>query len=98
PAGPDLLQRGVAAGALGRGQAGDRAPDAGPRARRGAALLGPRPRRDPLPPRRLPLPALGRRDRVRALRRGARARRGVAAPVRPAPFEHLHLALALLPP
>ena len=51
----------------------------------GADLLRRRPRRDPLPARRLPLQALEHLDRGRAARRGARARRALGPPVRPAP-------------
>ena len=66
--------------------------------RRGLGLLRRRPRRDRLPPRRLPLQAFERLDRDRAARRGARARRALGAAVRRAPLGHLPLALALPPP
>ena len=46
--------------------------DRGARARRGAGVLRPRPRRGAVPARRRPLPDLEHRDRDRALRRGAR--------------------------
>ena len=61
------------------------------------AVLGPRPRRGPLPARRLPLQAFQHLDRDRPLQRGVRDRRGIRAPVRPPPLEHPRLPLALLP-
>ena len=66
-------------------------------ARRGADLQRPRPRRGPLPARRLQVQALVDRDLGGAARRGARARRALRASVRPAALEHPRLALALLP-
>ena len=67
------------------------------RARRRPAVLRRRPGRPALPARRLPLQAVEHRDRGRALRRGARARRALRPAVRPPPRRHPRLALALPP-
>ena len=97
-AGARALRRGLVAGACGRRPAGDRPAHPGARSRRGAGVLRPRPGRDPVPARRLPLPALEHRDRCRAARGGAGARGAVSASVGPAPLEHLHVALTVLSP
>ena len=83
-AGARPLRRGLGAMHRGDVRAGDRAARRRRGARRGPVVLGSRPRRAAVPARRRPLPDLEHRDRGRALRRGAHARRALAAAVRPA--------------
>src|SRR5207249_1532323 len=69
----------------------------GPDARRGTGVLRCRPRRPPLAPDRLPLPALQHLDRGQPPLWGAEPGRGLRACVRPPPRRHHRPALTVLP-